>query len=1394
MNQITLTYQKPKKSAIRILKLAIFILLTVLGIVTPENLIAQQLGLEWAITATDSVVSNSYYNHEGSNKIIPDHLGNVYVVGSFSDTVDFESGPGITKLMSNGSTDVFIKKLDGQGNLLWVKQVGGKGTDVGVSIAKDSNGDIYITGQFADTVDFNPGFGVYSLASTNKVSSGSSTFYSTIFILKLNANGSFIWAKSLDVALGSRYSYNNLVGDITLDSLNNVYLTGLFHGTVDFNPGTTVHNLSATHREIFVLKLNSNGLFVWAKEFNRGSGSRYSYMGGRAVTIDPGGNVLITGAFDGTVDFNPGSGIFNLTSWGSGDIFIAKLSSSGNFVWAVRVGQSSYDYGSDIITDSLGSAYITGSFQDYTDFDPGSGTYYRGIYTWWGGFILKLDSNAVFTWVETFNGQAESIDRDKYGNFIIAGHFEGVVDFDETSKVKILNSGSTPIQFIKKMDGNQNVFWAKAIPVVNYGFYHGWFSTPSACIDSLESIFMCGRFDRASGFNPNSNAKPHVPFSTLDMYEMKLCQCSNSFTEISTDSLICQSGSIPFNLINAGQYDSVLWDFGDTNSVFNFSWADSAGHVFNSSGVFNIKATVFCKCITDTIRLTIMVKPLPVVNLGNDTILCEGDSIQIQQFDTNNQYLWSTGDTTLNIQIFADDTFSVQVTNICGVTYDTIVIDSVIPALAQLPNDTIMCIGDTINLDASIKNGSYLWSTGFTDSVLSVTNSGIYSVTSTNVCGADIDSIEVYYINAPKVGLGSDTLLCMGDTLVLTVYDTLGTSLWSSGSIMFTDTIFTTNIVYVTVSNQCGQLQDTMEIHFLDEPIASLGSDTIVCVGDSLNLKVVSIYCSYQWSNTSILDSIWVDTTGFYSLIKSNICGVDTDTVYIQSEHFPTLNLGNDTLICEGSIIQLSAYYSNSIYQWNNGSADSIISVTTEGKYNVEVTNSCGISRDTLTVEIDSVLLVNLGPDTILCLGDSLRLESNEKGSSYLWSTGDTTDGLLILSADTYSLTVSNVCGSFTDERAVYFDNSPVTNLGPDSIYCINTLLNLDAFWSRANYLWNTTDTSSAISPNKDGIYSVKVTNLCGFDGDTIELKYDIPISFNLGNDTIICIGDSFSLTAEATNAKWLWNDLSTDKSFMVRSNGVYHVVATNTCGSFTDSIQVNSESYPIINPKINDTSFCEGAILNLKLNLNNAKFINWDNGSNALNREISKEGKYKYSMFNDCGSTVDSFFVGVDFPLDSNLGYDTVICYGEEVTKSVYHYNHTYLWNDGSTDSIRTFNSQGHYGVTIWTDKNCESYDEFEIRNCESPLYIPSAFTPGNGDDINNRFYVRSDNVYKFRVVIYNRWGSEVYQSINIDQGWDGKVNGKISPPGVYVYKVWYNIGLGPNSITEVGEVILLR
>jgi hypothetical protein len=453
---------KDKKMNLVFVTLMSFLLLT--ANLSPVN--------AWVLPAPQTMSGSSSYGGAGNDQgnALVEIRGFLYSTGTFSGTANFDS-TGILSLTSNGGRDIYISKVDpSYGNFIWVKGIGGALDDQGLSITgfdmPPGGNDLYITGTFEGTVDFDPGVGVANLTSAGG---------SDIFILNLDLNGNFKWVKRIWGAANSQASSITLTSNIT-NAVTNIYITGSFEGMVDFNPNNGTYYLTSAGRsDIFILNLTGVGNFVWAKRIgSSGSDAAYS-VANHGLAND---FIHITGTFESTVDFNPASAVANLTADSNGDTFILKLSSAGLYVWSKKLGGMTTPLGSSggprfifnkCDTSNVQGTYLVGSFEGREDFDPHLTNVVK--LTSLGGkdvFLAKLTSTGSLSWAKSFGGlgndegQALSFGEDcLFPAIYVTGSFQDKVDFNPAQNITNLTSNGSSDIFVTKFDINGQHLWVK---------------------------------------------------------------------------------------------------------------------------------------------------------------------------------------------------------------------------------------------------------------------------------------------------------------------------------------------------------------------------------------------------------------------------------------------------------------------------------------------------------------------------------------------------------------------------------------------------------------------------------------------------------------------------------------------------------------------------------------------------------------------------------------------------------------------------------------------------------------------------------------------------------------------------------------------------------------------
>jgi Secretion system C-terminal sorting domain/PKD-like domain len=343
----------------------------------------------------------------------------------------------------------------------------------------------------------------------------------------------------------------------------------------------------------------------------------------------------------------------------------------------------------------------------------------------------------------------------------------------------------------------------------------------------------------------------------------------------------------------------------------------------------------------------------------------------------------------------------------------------------------------------------------------------------------------------------------------------------------------------------------------------------------------------------------------------------------------PYVNLGNDTILCTGTSITLNATNSSSTYLWSTGATTPTISVSSAGRHSVAVTNSCGTSRDTIIVTGVTQPSVNLGVDTSICINSSLTLNAGTNASVYLWSTGATSQTISVVTPGTYSVAVSNVCGTKRDTIVITNKSTFTVDLGADRAICSGQTITLNAGNAGLSYLWSTGQTTQIISVTQPGIYWVNVSDVCQTISDQINI-INGALNVNIGGTLSVCNGTATTLTATGGNS-YVWNTGSSSSSITVAPivNTTYSVTSTNYYGCTSaaqSTVTVNNLPTAQISVLSGSTTFCAGDSVVLSANSGVGYTYQWyKDGVMILNATgitytVNSSGSYTVKVSNASG------------------------------------------------------------------------------------------------------------------------------------------------------------------------------
>lgn len=380
-----------------------------------------------------------------------DAQGNVYVVGYFVMKANFNPAGGDTLHAGMGMQDIFVAKYDRDGNYLWAINMGGTKVNYGMGIAVSPAGNVYVTGYFSGTTDFDPG------PDTARLTAAPGGFFGgdhDAFMAKYDSLGNYIWAYQLG---GS--GADDVGHGIAVDDQENVYLTGYFGSSSgDFNPDPLVSDYlmrvgsSGFANDAFIAKYDADGGYLWAQSLGSKADDN-----GLGVAVDQAYNVYFTGYFSDTAIFDPwGTAVDTLIAHGefSYDAFVAKYDSSGHYVWSNNIGGAAGDeLGHGIAIDRAGNVFVSGYFTDSAD--VGTVDPLRAAAGSQDAFMVKYNPDGQYMWAGSVGGDqydyGYGVACDGSGNTYVTGNYSGTADLDPGTQAADFTSAGSGDVFLLKL-------------------------------------------------------------------------------------------------------------------------------------------------------------------------------------------------------------------------------------------------------------------------------------------------------------------------------------------------------------------------------------------------------------------------------------------------------------------------------------------------------------------------------------------------------------------------------------------------------------------------------------------------------------------------------------------------------------------------------------------------------------------------------------------------------------------------------------------------------------------------------------------------------------------------------------------------------------------------------
>ena len=945
----------------------------------------------------DSLVFSTFLGGSQSDLIhsmVLDAGGNLYITGETKST-DFPVTTGCFQSTYGGGTaswwtggDAFLVKMNPNGtDLLFSTYIGGALDDVAYEVALSPSNEIYLVGKTA--------------SGNFPVTAGSSIFNYNVrgasdgFVMKFRTNGNTLVYSKLMGGDGADWFEG-----VYINGYDEAYIAGISESTNFYTTNKAYQKSSGGGADIVLVKMNALGQNVaYSTYLGGGSDEKYYsgwiYNSNVSVSVNVREEPIICGisrsnnfpiTADALMKTNPSS---VSGGWWNTSAVIAKLDYKGEkLLYGTYFGGSSYEIpgANKLKRISCYTNILYGGVTASSDYPTTSGVYKESKSTsstgfFWTGFVSKFRDTlytdiidlALSDTIYECDNVFEILDVKNQGADILWSNgstqrFEIIRDTG-TYWVRATYGCDTvrdTIHFIKE--------YSPIVPVLpNDSIYCDIFPTVDldAKNDSMLAVYTWSNGDSTQTTSINTPGNHWVKIETphcgtkTDSVNYKLLLSPE--VQLINDTVLCDSVNIVLQGGLANNEEIYSWNTGDSTASIRAK----------TIGTYQLKAENFCGVDSSQVLLELLHSP--VAQLPEDTVFCDETLYELRangRANNEETYLWADIDNSVimgigdSIDITTTGLYSLQATNRCGTSKDSIQIGILFSPSLDLGRDSIYCdtIEYTIFKGTSNNAESYLWDDNSTEDNRTIYSPGLYWLEIKNKCATVRDSIEFTQKYTPIADIRNAAI----------------------GSVE--DSIF------------CDAVLIDLDASFNDP-------DAV-----------------YSWNTVSSSPTITATAVGKYIVSVSNYCGIAYDSVTFDLITSPTIELGDERVFCGAVVpfdISIGKADNQEKYEWSYNSATTgSITIAEAGKHWAKISNKCATVSDTLIVRISEYPVVDLGPDTILCGNFSIPIDAGNPGMRYSWEPyGETTQVIYANEQRVYKVTVTNAdnCSS-SDEFEVKGD------------------------------------------------------------------------------------------------------------------------------------------------------------------------------------------------------------------------------------------------------------------------------------------------------------------------------------------------------------------------------------